>query len=98
MKSIVSTGLTPPQIGNLIALADEDVDRRLGGASASANRKKLMSMLITGKMIKGNDPLSYSIGMARVQFGDVGEGWEKWVNRIVASSVGRWDVVDPLAD
>lgn len=85
---IVSTGLTPAQIGTLIALADSDLDGKLQSNTMSSSDKKLCSMLLTAILVASRDPQAYSMGFAKVQFGDRIDRWEEKVDELVKRASG----------
>lgn len=98
VKVLIETTLDDEVIEELIDLADANLDEKLGGASLSTILKKRCSMMLTAAMIAERMPQTYSVGSIRISQGPRIENWRRSVNRTVASAVGRWDVVDSLAE
>lgn len=97
-RLLVDTALTNEQIESLIELADSDLDDLLGSASMSTILKKQCSMRLTACMIVENQPSSVKMGGLSMEYQDRATKWRKWVFNKVAKAVGRWNVVDELAE
>jgi hypothetical protein len=81
---IVKTSLGNSDITELITLADDWLDIKIGTASLTANILKLCSMLKTAILIKSGDPTAYSTGFVRVQYGSTIENYEKVIDDILS--------------
>jgi len=98
VKYLINTSLDDTSIGNLIAIADADLDAMLDGASMSVTLKKGCSMRLTAVMIAQRQPQTQRIGEYSDSWGERIREWRSWVNRRVARAVGRWHTVDPLEE
>ena len=98
VRLLVDTALSDANITSLIALADDDLDDLLDGASMSSALKKACSMRLTACMIVENQPESIRMGGISMKWSDRAAKWRRWVHLKVAKAVGRWHTVDALED
>ena len=86
VKILIETSLEGHEIETLIALADADLDRMLGGTSMETSLKKKCSMMLSAAMISDKEPGSYSVGGVRIDQSKRAENWRSQVREIVASA------------
>lgn len=79
VRLLIQTDLKDDELEDLIALADDELDQRLGGATMGTDQKKNCSMRLAAVTVAQRGPASYSIGSVRVQQGDRVEKWERYV-------------------
>lgn len=75
VKMIISTSLADASITELVAIADADIDDKLGGATLSTALLKKCSMMLTAAMIAEGNPKNYTVGEAKVDMGNRAKSW-----------------------
>ena len=99
VRLLIHTDLEDTEIEDLIREADVELDGMLGGASMSSDLKKYCSKRLTAIVIARRDPVQYSLGGIRVDYGERIRDWNREVKRKVAKTTGAfWAVADPLED
>lgn len=83
----IDTEMLTDEIEDLITLADEDLDTRLGGHTLSDNLKKTCSALLTAVMIADKQPKTYGAGSVRISHGEARVNrWLQKVEGIIAQA------------
>jgi len=88
VKYLIHTDLDDTAIGNLITLADAELDQMLGSASLADDLLKLCSMLLTAILVARRDPEATTVGSARIQYGSRIEDWRTKVDGVIRRATG----------
>jgi len=83
VRVLIETKLEDEVIENIIALADADLDRMLGGAAADDSFKKKGSMYLAAAIIADKGPSSYTVGNIRIDMGAKARDWRAQVKASV---------------
>lgn len=97
VKVLIDTDLTDNQITSIIALADNELDQLLGGASMTATQKKTCSMMLSAIMIAQRQPRKESLAGASLDWSGRITEWQRYVKQAVSRAVGRWTTIDSLS-
>ena len=76
----IDTEMEPGEIEDLIVLADEDLDIRLGSHTLTDDLKKSCSALLTAVMIADKQPKTYGAGTVRISHGEARV--TRWLNKV----------------
>jgi hypothetical protein len=79
VRILIETKLVNEVLENIIVLADAEVDRLLGGATAGDSFKKKASMYLAAAIVADKGPPSYTVGNIRVDMGAKAREWRAQV-------------------
>ena len=80
VQYFINTDVSSTDIGNMITIADAELDVMLDGSSMSTNAKAGCSARLVAIMLAQRDPESYNVGGSQMNYGARIKRWQDFVD------------------